>query len=288
MEEAGFKVYKDFKTSQKIIDIYGVLPTVIGDFGVVVACKNYDKQWEVGIDILKEMEMIGRNLKVSKVAIVSSSNFSSQARNYASKKNIRLVDRDNLMVLAKKFPKKKDNYNSYNDSYSANYDDGDFDGSSNYYDEYGNPMEVYPPYDSERNYPEDKTYIYGKSSAGLGRNVSTHNPRHSPRRGNTETGLVKTNYGKPSPSVFERLRPILKRTEVLIPIVVLISYLLSTLLGTITGSNGISNLVKILSALILSYGLVVFFDREGTAILVKGSIIFFVSLVIFIIMIIFL
>ena len=55
MEESGFKVYKDFKTSQKVIDIYGVLPSVMGDFSVVVACNNYDKQWEVVIDILKEM-----------------------------------------------------------------------------------------------------------------------------------------------------------------------------------------------------------------------------------------
>ncbi|WP_225369436.1 restriction endonuclease [Methanobrevibacter arboriphilus] len=102
MEESGFKVYKDFKTSQKVIDIYGVLPSVMGDFSVVVACKNYDKQWEVGIDILKEMEMIGRNLKASKVVIVTSSIFSSQSRNYASKKNIKLIDRDNLMILAKK------------------------------------------------------------------------------------------------------------------------------------------------------------------------------------------
>ena len=43
LEDAGFRVYKNFKTSQQVIDIYAILPTSIGDFGVVCACKNYDK-----------------------------------------------------------------------------------------------------------------------------------------------------------------------------------------------------------------------------------------------------
>ena len=48
MEDSGFKVYKNFKTSQKVIDIYAILPTTIGDFGVVVACKNYEKTFRFG------------------------------------------------------------------------------------------------------------------------------------------------------------------------------------------------------------------------------------------------
>ena len=47
LEDSGFKVYKNFKTSQRVIDIYAVLPTTIGDFGVVVACKNYEKTFEI-------------------------------------------------------------------------------------------------------------------------------------------------------------------------------------------------------------------------------------------------
>ena len=57
LEDSGFKVYKNFKTSQRVIDIYAVLPTTIGDFGVVMACNNYDKEFEVGIDLLREMGM---------------------------------------------------------------------------------------------------------------------------------------------------------------------------------------------------------------------------------------
>lgn len=101
MEDSGFKVYKNFKTSQKVIDIYAILPTTIGDFGVVVACKNYDKDFKIGVDVLKEMEDVQSSIKASKVTIVSSSYFSEQARNYALRKNIKLVDRDGLLELAK-------------------------------------------------------------------------------------------------------------------------------------------------------------------------------------------
>ena len=103
MEDSGFKVYKNFKTSQKVIDIYAILPTTIGDFGVVVACKNYEKEFRIGVDVLKEMEDVQASIKASKVTIVTSAYFSEQARNYALRKNIKLVDRDNLLEMAKKY-----------------------------------------------------------------------------------------------------------------------------------------------------------------------------------------
>ena len=49
------------------------------------------------------MEEVGESLKASKVTIVSSSYFSSQATNYALRKNIKLVDRNDLLELAKKY-----------------------------------------------------------------------------------------------------------------------------------------------------------------------------------------
>ena len=281
MEESGFKVYKEFKTSQKIVDIYGVLPTVIGDFGVVVACKNYDKQWEVGIDILKEMELVGRNLKASKVAVVSSSNFSSQARNYASRKNIKLVDRDNLMVLAKKFSNKKNNLDksdsTYNDSYFGIGSDNNEDLSG--YDVYG---QNYSSYGSDNVYGDDSTYISGKSSGGLGKFGSRSNVGATGRKSN-----LANKKPKQGPSRSERLKPILNNTIILIILVVAVSYLISAIIGLVSGvSGGITGLVKILSSLILSYGLVLSLNRDGTAVLVKGTTVFFVSLVILIMIII--
>ena len=103
MEESGFKVYKNFQTSRHIIDIYGVLPSILGDVGVVVAVKNYDERWEVGLDVLKEMEMVAKTLKASKIVVVSSSYFTDNATNYAGRRNIKLIDKDGLVSLAKKF-----------------------------------------------------------------------------------------------------------------------------------------------------------------------------------------
>ncbi len=315
MEESGFKVYKDFKTSQKVIDIYGVLPSVMGDFSVVVACKNYDKQWEVGIDILKEMEMVGRNLKASKIVVVSSSNFSSQSRNYASRKNIKLIDRDNLMILAKKFSKKasgienpqnqiKSDLNSVN---SLKHTNQNSPGINKDYTNYNNSSEYNSNQDSENNYNNDfyssnsiedsqneyrgpyrdhSTYISGKSSSGLGKNGSNTNSSHS-RAPITGSNLTKKKPKKQGPPLSEKIMPILNNTFVLIILVVLVSYLISLLLVLGTGaSKGVSGLVKILSSLILSYGLVLALNRDGTAVLVKGTTVFFVSLIILILMII--
>jgi len=110
MEESGFKVYKNFKTSRYTIDIYGVLPTIVGDMGVVVACKNYDEHWKVGLDVLKEMEMIGKTLKTSKIVVITTSTFTNSASNYAGRRNIKLIDKDGLLIIAKKFSKKKIKY----------------------------------------------------------------------------------------------------------------------------------------------------------------------------------
>ncbi len=110
MEESGFKVYRNFQTSRHIIDIYGVLPTVLGDIGVVVACKIYDDRWEVGLDVLKEMEMVAKTLKASKIVVVTTSYFTNSAINYAGRRNIKTIDKDGLMVLAKKFSAQRSEY----------------------------------------------------------------------------------------------------------------------------------------------------------------------------------
>ncbi len=152
LEDSGFKVYKNFKTTQQIIDIYAILPTSMGDFALVVGCKNYDKEWSVGIDVLKEMEMVGKKLRASKVSVITSSKFSEQATLYAKERHIKLVDRTGLIRLAKKYQNKKkeeekkakenmgfyDYYsigpdNSYeNEEYSEDIEDLDY----NDYDEY--------------------------------------------------------------------------------------------------------------------------------------------------------
>lgn len=314
MEESGFKVYKDFKTSQRIIDIYGVLPTLMGDFSVVVACKNYDKQWEVGIDILKEMEMVGRSLKASKVAIVTSSSFSAQSRNYASRKNIKLLDRDNLIILAKKFSKKgaslaegnqeNQHTDGFADGFNSNYSKSGENGfdNKNSYDAKDNPNNPnnFNNY-GNNSYTNRNPSLNNSNSSKSERNIGYSNVR-TPNDFNSNSGRHNSKFSnsnrhssilnrhekvEPGPPLMERLKPILSNTFVLIVMVVAISYLVSTLLTIVAGvSNGISGLVKIVLSLLLSFGLVFTLDKNGTAVLVKGTTVFFVSLIVLILMII--
>ncbi|KZX15149.1 restriction endonuclease [Methanobrevibacter cuticularis] len=308
MEESGFKVYKNFKTSQRIIDIYGVLPTVMGDFGVVVACKNYDKQWEVGIDILKDMEMTGRSLKASKVAIVTSSTFSSQSRSYGSKKNIKLVDRDNLISLAKKFSKRGASLANGNRPVSNSNIESDYKNQTVANDNSPSLNTTNEDYNNPHDNDYDEKYLDSYSTGNYPSSSNLHRDRDvdssrvkTPNFKNSNLGksnskvssmksnsiLNKQKRKEPGPPLSSRLKPIFNNTIVLILIVVAVSYLISLIfIGTSNASRGISGLVKIMSSLLLSYGLVFALNKEGTKVLVKGSIIFFVSLVILILIII--
>ena len=126
MEKSGFKVHKYFKTSKHLVDIYGVLPTVLGDIGVVVACKNYEERWKVGLDVLKEMEMVAKTLQASKVIVITTSTFSDNALSYANGRNITLIDKDELMNIAKSLSKK-------NLETSENYEEEELDDDEETY-----------------------------------------------------------------------------------------------------------------------------------------------------------
>lgn len=242
MEESGFKVYKDFRTSRHLIDIYGILPTVLGDIGVVVSCKNYDKKWNVGLDVLKEMEMVGKTLKASKVVVVTTSAFSSQAVNYAARRNIKIIDREGLLNLAQKFSKKSA------DLMEEDEVDDDFEVSYN------------PP----------------GTTPSI--SYSTNNYRASLNR---KREKIKANW---QPLV----RGILSNTLILIVMVVGFSYIIASIVGYfIPLSTSALGILKILLSVILSYGLVFILDKKGTLILVKGTAVFFISLLVLIIQIIF-
>ena len=364
LEDSGFKVYKNFKTSQQVVDIYAILQTSMGDFGLVVACKNYDKDWEVGIDVLKEMEVIGKKLKASKVAVVTSSSFSSQARRYAQERKIKLIDRNNLVTLAKKYSNKKketkprldrganrltdidsdssysrdvsreyiDNTsNYYSTSYDDSYDDRSYNRLQNGYEgyeEYAEDMEYYEDevgglelshydeYDDDLyraaflnktprdNYSGPTSSLFANRLQEVpkrkGPSLSTSRLSNPLRKRKSEddsghrfmsrSDNALSNFNShvpqtPSKSFGEIIKPLLSNTVVMIAVVVLIAYLLGLILGKMakipTGFLGIGEL---LVALILSYGLVIYADRESD-ILVKGTIVFFVSLILIMILI---
>ncbi|MDO5814027.1 MAG: restriction endonuclease [Methanobrevibacter sp.] len=288
MEDSGFKVYKNFKTSQKVIDIYAILPTTIGDFGVVVACKNYDKEFRIGVDVLKEMEEVQASLKASKVTIVTSAYYSEQAKNYALRKNIKLVDRDNLLEMAKKY---QDRTNQ------TTLDNTPYDGGASAYIE-----EEYPEYNydaSDMEYlmqrREANPYVYQNTlyrqvdEPQTSRLSSLLNRRSGQKTGSlspyTQTNLYNYDTRASSfgpDSLFFRL---INNPIVLIILVVAFSYLISFIAGRLLGmDSGMTGLIEMFVALLLSYGASFYTDRNADFI-VKGTFIFFISLVILIILI---
>lgn len=282
MEDSGFKVYKNFKTSQKVVDIYAILPTTIGDFGVVVACKNYDKDFEIGVDVLKEMEEVGESLKASKVTIVSSSYFSSQATNYALRKNIKLVDRNNLLELAKKYQDKTSQTTLDNTPYDG--------GASAYIDE------EYPEYSYDASDMEylmqrrDQNPVVYKNT--LYREIEEDHPRgfsslfnRSPARNRGYGHTTLYNYDQRANFKNSWIFNLIQNPVVMIVVVVIIAYALAFIGGNLLKMDaGITGLIEMVVALVLSYGLSLYVDRNSDF-LVKGTFIFFISLVILILLI---
>ena len=248
MEESGFKVYKDFKTSRHIIDIYGVLSTVVGDMGVVVAVKNYDDEWEVGLDVLKEMEMIAKTLKASKIVVVTSSHFTKSATNYGGRRNIKLIDKEGLVAIAKKFSKKEENV---------------YETPQN---EETNDADKYVPSTNSRIVPS--IFHSGKRSLSKGGKIKSSGP--------------SINFS----DLLPELKGIFRNTIALIIIVLLLSSLITYIIGIFNKNTALIGVSKILSSAILAYGLVFAAEKDLNVTLTKGTIVFFISMLIYVVLII--
>ena len=283
MEDSGFKVYKNFKTSQKVIDIYAILPTTIGDFGVVVACKNYDKDFEIGVDVLKEMEDVADSIKASKVTIVSSSYFSNQATNYALRKNIKLVDRDNLLELARKYQDRTS---------QTTLDNTPYDGGASQYIEEEYPEYTYDESDMEylmqrrnENPIVYKNTLYRQTEEKRPGILSSLLNIGQSSSGSSLTTLYNYNQRNNAFAAFPLFMQIINNPIALIILVVIVSYLLSFICGNLLGIDaGISGLVELIVAIALSYGLSLI-SEQNSDFIVKGTFVFFISLIILIILI---
>lgn len=291
MEDSGFKVYKDFKTSQKVLDIYAILPTTMGDFGVVVACLNYDKTTNVGVDILKEMDEIGNNLKAAKVTIVTSSYFTEQAVSYATRKNIKLVDRNNLLEMAKKYSSKTQE--STQSTLDSNFENREYIEEPNLgrdFTSYDNDAEM-AYIENRRNMPREvqnsAPYYYKPGrSRGLFKGGSKHSsgftPKAAPRRNNLD---YYSRSSVPSFNAGGAVSELIKNPIVSVLIVILVSYALSFLLGNyLKMGTGIVGAIELFIALVLSY-LLAFNAERNRFFVMKGTLIFFISLIVLIILI---
>ena len=239
MEKSGFKVHKYFKTSKHLVDIYGIIPTVLGDIGVVVACKNYEERWKVGLDVLKEMEMVSKTLQASKVIVVTTSTFSDNALSYADGRNISLIDKDELMNIAKSFSNK-------NLETPETYEDNEEENEETYV----------LPTDS----PGSSFLSRSKkgSLAGKKRNISS-----------SETSDNLQKWGK----------TLLSNPIALIIIVLAVSTLLTYLIHI---NKALLGILRIFISAVLSYGIVMAVERDLTVTLIRGSTVFFVTLIVYI------
>ena len=295
MEDSGFKVYKNFKTSQKVIDIYAILPTTIGDFGVVVACLNYDKEVQVGVDILREMEEVQASLKASKVTIVTSSYFSDQAKNYAIRKNIKLVDRNNLLELAKKYQDRTNQTTLDNTVYDGgasayieeeypeyNYDASDMEYIMNRRDAHPNVYKntLYRHIDEPHARGFSSLLNRGRQQRNTG-SLSPYSQQTNLYNYDTRAGSLAAGSSGIGSLIFR----IISNPIGLVLVVVIVSYLVSFIAGNLLKMNsGTAGLIEMFVALALSYGLSFYTDRNADFI-VKGTFIFFISLIILIILI---
>lgn len=85
LENSGFKIRKNLKVLGNRIDLYAQMSlSKLGKIKIIVLYRD----WKVGIDFIKEIEMIKRYLKISKVIIIASSGFTQQAIRYAKAKTL--------------------------------------------------------------------------------------------------------------------------------------------------------------------------------------------------------
>lgn len=274
MEQSGYKVYKNFKTSKHIIDIYGVLPTILGDIGVIVACKNYDEKWNVGLDVLKEMEMISKSMKASKAVVVTTSGYTPQAINYAARRNIKLIDREMLFNIAQRFSEEKKKAEQKKKLEEERKEEHEV------YDEVSNEPQI--------------DYITGHISPSTISSRRAKGPLSSVDRSDVlnmrKNGPLDNNNVNRRPIISMDLFPLVKElmnnTFILIAVVVLISYVITSLINMYGQlNNGMLGLLKFILSAALSYGLVYTFEDRNADVLIKGTTVFFISLLISIILI---
>ena len=138
MEESGFKTTTNYPVDNQVIDIYATLETSVGEVGVVVACKNYEEPWTVGLDVLKDMEHAAKAVNASKILIFTTSRFTHGAAVYAQKRNIKLVDKKGLMKIAQNYSKKQRVVSE------PSVDEDEFDYDDYYYESSSRPQSLNP------------------------------------------------------------------------------------------------------------------------------------------------
>ncbi len=272
MEDSGFEITKNYKVSNHIVDIYGVLNTNVGEVGVVVSCKNYEEPWKIGLDILKDMEVVARATHASKIIIFTTSSFTHSAVVYAQKRNMKLVDRKGLIRIAKNYADKRTivtepQVEEEEDEY-----------------EYYEPENVKPasltPHQNTRNTSRRSSLF--RRNRNQQRDIPDFNniPNNTPRYSSTHY-LNRQSEGfmdRLSFSINGNLEYFVDHEILYIIILLIITFAISIIFNMIT-SGPYTGIGRIVTSAIIVFGGLFLIERTMSDVLYKGAIVFFIAII---------
>lgn len=274
MEDSGFKTTTNYPIDNQVIDIYGTLETSVGEVGVVAACKNYEEPWTVGLDVLKDMENAAKAVKASKILIFTTSSFTHGAAVYAQKRNIKLVDKKGLLKIAQNFSKKQRVISE------PAVDEDEFEYDDYYYETSSKPASLNPNRGNNSH-----AILSGRFSRNHSNNSSSNqyqNQYYGQTRkylSNTTNTAVGLKNRLPSVNIDGALVFFKDHIYVYMLVLVIIASLLSYVLNIITRGPW-TGVGKIATSAIVCYGGLLLVNRELSDTMFKGSIIFFISIII--------
>jgi hypothetical protein len=274
MEESGFKTTTNYPVDNQVIDIYATLETSVGEVGVVVACKNYEEPWTVGLDVLKDMEHAAKAVNASKILIFTTSRFTHGAAVYAQKRNIKLVDKKGLMKIAQNYSKKQRVVSE------PSVDEDEFDYDDYYYESSSRPQSLNP------NRGNNSHAIFSgrfnrsnrSSNSSLNQYQSTsYQPRSYINTASNRSISIRDKL--PAVDVDKSLTFFKEHMLVYMVLLIIIAAIISLIFNRIT-TGRYTGLGKIAASAIVCYGGLLLVERNLSELLFKGSIIFFISIII--------
>lgn len=280
MEDSGFDVTTNYPVNNQTIDIYGTLNTSVGEARVIAACKNYEEPWKVGLDILKDMEKISKTVGASKILIFTTSSFSHGAAVYAQKRNIKLVDKKGLMKIAQNYSKKQRIVADTDSDSGPDVDEDDFEYDE-YYESNGRPASLNPNRGSNSHaiFSRRLSRNYRNSTSNQYQNSSYNQPKRYLSNGAIRTRNLSDTLSVNIVSLLEFFK---EHQIAYLVVLVIIAALISFIFNKLT-SGPYTGLGKIATSAIICYGGLLLVDRDLSDLLFKGSIIFFISIIISII-----
>ncbi len=275
MEESGFKTTTNYPIDNQVIDIYGTLETSVGEVGVVAACKNYEEPWTVGLDVLKDMENAAKAVNASKILIFTTSRFTHGAAVYAQKRNIKLVDKKGLMKIAQNYSKKQRVVSE------PAVDEDDFDYDDYYYESSSRPASLNPKRgnNSHAIFSGRFSRTNSRSSGSLNQYQSPSYEQPRSYLSNTRTRSINVRDRLPSIDVDKSLEFFKNNLVAYLILLIIIATIISLIFNRITVGR-YTGLGKIVTSAIVCYGGLLLVERNLSELLFKGSIIFFISIII--------